>query len=50
MGTGRSRAGLTAEQSLKLVESRLLEQKERIHGKISIVVYRKDIEKLKGIS
>lgn len=42
MGTGRSRAGLTHEESLQTIKSVLSLYKQKIQGTINVVVYNKD--------
>ncbi|MDE6662497.1 MAG: hypothetical protein K2K46_04050, partial [Lachnospiraceae bacterium] len=42
MGTGRSRAGLSHEESLQTIKSVLSLYSQKIHGIINIVVYSKD--------
>ena len=42
MGTGRSRAGLTHEESLQTIKSVLSLYKQEIQGTINVVVYNKD--------
>ena len=46
MGTGSSRANLTHQQSLDLILALAAESKELIHGKVTVVVFRDDAEKL----
>lgn len=46
MGTGRSRADLTHEQSFKLIKSGILTHEKSINGEINIVVYKKDKDKV----
>ena len=47
MGTGRSRANLSNQESYDLIVSTLISNKERLHGNISIVVLPEVIMKLK---
>lgn len=46
MGTGRSRAGLTHEESLQIIKSVFSLHSENIHGTINIVIYSKDRDKV----
>lgn len=44
MGTGRSRVGLTTSSSLEFIKSSLLQHKDLIQGKVSIVVKPEDYQ------
>lgn len=46
MGTGRSRAGLTHEESLQTIKSVLSLYKQEIQGTINVIVYNKDKDKV----
>lgn len=46
IGTGTSRAGLTHEQSLRVIKSTVLTNEKSINGEINIVVYEKDKDKV----
>lgn len=46
LGTGESRAGLTHQESLDLIMDEAKRNMELIHGKVTIVVYREDANKL----
>lgn len=46
MGTGMSRASLSHQESYDLAVSALTKNKEQIHGKVTIVIYKGDAEKV----
>lgn len=46
LGTGTSRAGLTHQESLDLIANETTAKKALVHGRVTIVVYRKDANKL----
>ena len=46
MGTGSSRAGLSHEDSLKIIKSCVLTSQEKINGSVNIVVYNGDKNKV----
>lgn len=46
MGTGLSRAGLSHEESLRVIETVLRLHSEKIHGNINIVIYYRDKTKV----
>lgn len=46
MGTGLSRIGIEHEDSLEIIESMFKLHKDKIHGKVNIVVYNKDKDKI----
>ena len=45
-GTGRSRAGLSYQESFDLIKQTLIENKNRIHGHIKIVVVSDVLEEI----
>jgi len=46
IGTGHSRADLSHEQSLRIIKSCILDSDKKIHGKMNVVVYEKDRDKV----
>lgn len=46
IGTGNSRAGLTHEESLNLIKTTILTNEKLINGKVNIVIYKKDKDKV----
>ncbi len=46
MGTGRSRANLSNQESLDLITSTLLKNKNLLHGKVNIVILPEVMEKI----
>lgn len=46
MGTGSSRAKLTHNQSLKIIKSGIFAYEEKVNGRINIVVFNKDKDKI----
>lgn len=46
IGTGESRAGLTHQESLDLIVSEVTANRSLVHGRVTIVVYRGDANKL----
>ncbi len=48
IGTGLSRAGLSHNESLKLIKNTMLKNKEYLNGTINIVLFNEDIEKFEG--
>ncbi len=47
VGTGRSRANMTHQESYNLIKSVVLENENKVHGNITIVVLPDDYEKIK---
>lgn len=50
MGTSLSRAGLTHEESLRVIVTKFLLYKNRIHGNVNIVIHSKDRDKVSVFS
>lgn len=46
IGTGRSRSGLSHEDSLQIIKSILLLYSDKLHGEINVVIYSKDRDKV----
>lgn len=46
VGTGSSRAHLTHSQSLRIIKSCILDSEKRINGKVNVVVFNKDRDKV----
>ena len=46
MGTGMSRTGISAQDSLKILSSVFDIHSDRLHGDVTIVVYEKDRDKI----
>ena len=49
MGTGRSRLGMKFIESFNMIKDLLLENKSKIQGKVNILVYYKDAEKIEEV-
>lgn len=46
MGTGRSRVGLSNEESMNLLVDECIKNKEKIQGTVNVLVYTKDLEEI----
>lgn len=49
LGTGRARVNITKQESIKLIQDAFLCKKNKMHGNINIVIYKKDIDEMGGI-
>lgn len=46
LGTGRSRIGLSYEESIKIIKDECLKHKNKIQGEIHIIIYTKNLEEI----